>query len=366
MTKHRLDRPVAHPPRGATLVLVMASGSGGRRSWPVTVSVTDSNSPHYGDARRRASELLTRAVGPDLADDRFEPFDQAEGQATDHVAGSGVLVLARHDDHDLAYVSAEGSRGRLQLDVMADPEAIALIIDGNQDDGRAHRAAEDLTIDLIERASTAFDAHSPVPAAELEFELWGRPRRSLHERLAARLDLEPRRSLYQMRCPLPRPAHSGRPAATRPLDPTIDPPHVLAVNNRAFASHPDQSNQELDDLNAAFAAPGFDPRSVRILPAAAHDPRAADHPLIGFCWTKIHGEQPGRAALGEIYVIAVDPVYHGEGHGRALTAAGLDWLASQGPTVGMLYVESDNEPAVATYGKLGFTVHSTYTAWSHQ
>ena len=49
--------------------------------------------------------------------------------------------------------------------------------------------------------------------------------------------------------------------------------------------------------------------------------------------------------MGEIYVIGVDPDFHGRGWGRALTQAGLAWLAGRGLTVGMLYVDADNVPA---------------------
>jgi len=43
--------------------------------------------------------------------------------------------------------------------------------------------------------------------------------------------------------------------------------------------------------------------------------------------------------------------------------AGLAWLHDQGLTTGMLYVEADNEPAVRTYVRLGFSVVRTDRAW---
>ena len=172
-----------------------------------------------------------------------------------------------------------------------------------------------------------------------------------------------------MRCPLPIPSEIVEPLVTRSIDVSGDSACLVSVNNRAFSNHPDQSDQGLDQILSQFNADGFEPASVRILDAAMlgngdSTPQSQqDRPMAGFCWTKIHEPVTGRSALGEIYVIAVDPSYHGHGLGMGLTAAGLDWMAQQGLQVGMLFVESDNEPAVRTYHKLGFEIHAKYTAW---
>jgi mycothiol synthase len=87
--------------------------------------------------------------------------------------------------------------------------------------------------------------------------------------------------------------------------------------------------------------------------------------LLGFHWTKVHRDQPG---LGEVYVVGVDPSAQRRGLGQVLTAIGIQSLArrlaaSPEPTV-MLYVESDNEAAVRTYERLGFTTYSVDTAYA--
>ena len=84
--------------------------------------------------------------------------------------------------------------------------------------------------------------------------------------------------------------------------------------------------------------------------------------MAGFCWTKIHTDHD--PVLGEIFVIAVDPDFHGRGLGGPMTLAGLEWLSAQGVTVANLYVEADNHPALATYDRLGFVTHSTNRAYS--
>jgi mycothiol synthase len=51
----------------------------------------------------------------------------------------------------------------------------------------------------------------------------------------------------------------------------------------------------------------------------------------------------------------VSPKAQGLGLGRRLTAVGLRHLASRGLPEVLLYVESDNAPAVSVYRRLGFT-----------
>ena len=155
------------------------------------------------------------------------------------------------------------------------------------------------------------------------------------------------RDLLQMRCPLPA-APSDLPV--RPFT-DADAEAFLAVNNRAFDWHPEQGGMTLEDLRARQAEPWYDPEGFLL-----HE---RDGRLAGFCWTKVHPADPERGdpPMGEIYAIAVDPDFHGQGIGGPLTLAGLGWLARQGLRVGMLYVEADNHPAVRTYERIGFTVH---------
>lgn len=159
-----------------------------------------------------------------------------------------------------------------------------------------------------------------------------------------------RRDLYQMRVPLPLTGFQAAPAATRPFVPgSPDEAAWIRLNNAAFADHPDQSAMTPERLTDDLTAPWFD--------AAGFLLHQRDGVLDGFCWTKEHpatGEDP---AMGEIYVIGVAPEAQGSGIGIALVVAGLTHLSSRGHTVGMLYVDADNTPALALYRKLGFSVH---------
>ena len=105
------------------------------------------------------------------------------------------------------------------------------------------------------------------------------------------------------------------------------------------------------DLAARMAEPWFDPADLLVAESG--------HGLLAFHWTKRHS-----AELGEVYVVAVDPAAQGRGLGKAVTAAGLAHLASRGVREIILYVESDNEAAVATYSHLGFAHTSTHVQYA--
>jgi mycothiol synthase len=154
------------------------------------------------------------------------------------------------------------------------------------------------------------------------------------------------RDLVQMRCALPV-ASRVRPdsgLSTRPFRPGSDEEAWLVANNRAFAGHPEQGRWDLAALVEREGEPWFDPDGFRVL--------EVDGRMAGSCWTKIHRD--ADPPLGEIYVIGVDPDFQGRGFGRGLTLAGLDWLAGEGLSIGMLYVDAANSAARALYRTIGF------------
>ncbi len=172
--------------------------------------------------------------------------------------------------------------------------------------------------------------------------------------MAACWGFSPYRDLWQLRCPLPAPASD---LAVRSFE-AKDAAAVLKLNQRAFCWHPEQGAMTADDLRARQAEPWYEPAGFLL-----HEREGR---LAGFCWTKLHfagTAPPADVALGEIYVVAVDPDFQGRGIGAPLTLAGLGYLHNRGAAVGMLYVESDNRAANAVYDRLGFRRHHTNRAY---
>lgn len=180
-------------------------------------------------------------------------------------------------------------------------------------------------------------------------QLWIREVDAEADALATSLGFQRYRDLWQLRCVLPN-RSSG--LSTRGFT-NADLDDFVRVNNRAFDWHPEQGGLTGEGARETMTEPWFDPDGFRLL----HE----DDELVGFCWTKIHRDVEPN--LGEIYVIAVDPSRHGRGLGKPMTLAGLEWLADQGLEHGMLYVESDNDPANATYASIGFSRHHTDRAY---
>ena len=173
--------------------------------------------------------------------------------------------------------------------------------------------------------------------------------------IAASLNLERLWSNLLMSKPLGeiQPVTSKYPMRT--FMPDIDNQAFLSLNNKVFANYPDQGGWSEGDLKVRLNESWFDEKGFFV----AEDKSE----LIGFCWTKIHGahthshngeDDHGHDALGEIYVLAVNPDYKGQGVGRDLTITGLNYLKYQGLNNVMLYVGVENTPAFNLYKSLGF------------
>ncbi|MGW4894128.1 mycothiol synthase [Kitasatospora sp. NPDC004240] len=176
--------------------------------------------------------------------------------------------------------------------------------------------------------------------------------RHLAERYGAKLV----RELRQMRRTGPQTEAAPLPDGIelRTFRPGEDDAEWLRLNALAFAHHPEQGAWTGRDLADRLAEPWFDPAGFFLATRGGR--------LVGFHWTKVHPGTDGGPALGEVYVVGVDPAEQGSGLGRALTAAGLRHLTGRGPgergleTV-LLYVDADNPAAVRVYERLGFTIH---------
>ena len=179
--------------------------------------------------------------------------------------------------------------------------------------------------------------------------VWAHGNHPAAKALAAASGYEPVRSLCLMRRELsaPLPEYEVPAGVTlRPFRPGADDEAWLGVNARAFASHPEQGQMTRRDLSERMAEPWFDPQGFLV----AED--AATGEVLGFHWTKVHSDGPRPA--GEVYVVGVDPAAQGRRLGSVLTLAGLHHLRSAGLDEVFLYVEGDNEPALAVYSRLGF------------
>ncbi len=181
-------------------------------------------------------------------------------------------------------------------------------------------------------------------------QLWLRQVDDQAHAIASELGFVPHRDLWQLRCTLPN-SPSGLVTRAFTAD---DIDAFVKVNNRAFHWHPEQSGLTVNAVRETMTEPWFNAAGFRLL-------HSDNGRLMGFCWTKIH--RATDPELGEIYVIAVDPDFHGQGLGKPITLAGLEWLAAEGLRVGMLYVESDNHAANATYAAIGFARHHTDRAY---
>lgn len=289
-----------------------------------------------------APDQRREIVGLLAATEAIDGYDALSDEARLELSGTAPaapVVLARADDGRLVGLAA--TRGR--------PE---------------HRTVE-VAIHPSRRDGTALAALLDGVVAEVgarrggDVTLWLRGgeagRKSARE--VERRGLRWVRDLLQLRADLPIDAARDGPAPrTRAFLPGEDEAAWLAVNNRAFAGHPEQSGWKMADLVRRERESWFDPEGFLLYEEGGR--------LAGFCWTKVHPPAtPAAPTLGEIYVIGIDPDFQGRGLGRTLTVAGLRHLVERGLRTAMLYVEATNDAALGLYRSLGFTVHHTERAY---
>ncbi|HEY7013106.1 MAG TPA: mycothiol synthase [Streptosporangiaceae bacterium] len=205
-------------------------------------------------------------------------------------------------------------------------------------------------------------------AGPRELRLWAHGDLEAAARLAAAAGFGRVRALWQMRrslrpeLPPPRLAEG---ITVRTFVTGQDEDEWVGLNARAFASHPEQGAWTREDLDVREREPWFDPDGFFLA--------VRDGKLVGFHWTKVHSQaggaaglaQGGGGAIGEVYVVGVDPAERGTGLGRALTLVGLRHLRSRGLSQVMLYVDESNLAAINLYTSLGFTRWHTDVMFAH-
>ncbi len=294
--------------------------------------------------------LVQRVVAAATEGDGVEPLNEAALlELRHHGLGDGALWVAGADDAPEGFAWVHGG----EVDLVVVPAA--------RGRGVGSALAQGV-VDARPDAALSAWSHGNHPAAA---------------RLAARLGWERVRDLWVMRRPLTDlpplddAADRARAAgvAVRTFRPGLDEESFLALNAEAFAHHPEQGRMTRADLDRRMAEPWFDAagffvavREVEAAGTGSADERPAGAVpeggpgraggLLGFHWTKVHDADP---PVGEVYVVGVSPGAQGIGLGRLLTLTGLHHLAGLGLGEVLLYVESDNAAAIATYSGLGFT-----------
>jgi mycothiol synthase len=192
--------------------------------------------------------------------------------------------------------------------------------------------------------------------------LWAHGEHPAAAALAGAMGFVRARCLWQMRRSLSSALQEPvlPPGVTvRTFEPGRDDEAWVALNARAFAGHPEQGSWTVEDLRRRMCEPWFDPAGFFLA--------ERDNHLVGFHWTKVHGNGDGHGhePIGEVYVVGVDPAEQGNGLGSALTATGLSYLRARGLPQAMLYVDESNTAAINVYERLGFTHWETDVMYRH-
>lgn len=300
---------------------------------------------------------------------RLDPADRDEIRALVERATAHDAV-APISEHQLLRLGSDNPDGQWQHLLARRGDALAgyAIVDtGGEPEG-------ELVVDPEMRragvGTALLEQIDRVTAAASVVQIWAHGNLEAAQAFAQRAGATPERTLWQLRRPLdaPLPPVSLPEQLTlRTFDITRDEQAWVELNAAAFADHPEQGSWTISDLRDREREDWFDADGFLIAEAAAPYGDLRPGELAGFHWTKVHGPTTAQLAqdrslaseaLGEVYVVGVNPRAQGGGLGKALTVAGLAHLRAKGiPTV-LLYVDDDNAPAMSLYRRLGFTEHA--------
>ena len=163
--------------------------------------------------------------------------------------------------------------------------------------------------------------------------------------LAARKGLTRERTLLHLRGAV---FESDIPLVTSFTDDDID--DWLELNARAFAYHPQQGAIGRQDLESLMTQPWFNRDDLLVMRERGR--------MVAYTWMKVDG------ALGEFYIVGVDPERQKSGLGRTMMEAGFGHLAAKGIRTAHLYVDPSNVAAVRLYRSMGFYDHAVDVQYS--
>jgi mycothiol synthase len=271
---------------------------------------------------REHRDQVENLLGAVTAHDGVSPLDEAARLALG--GGSAQHLLLLEDQAAIAYAS-----------VLADGTVQGMV---RPDARRRGHGTALLEAALAQRPDAGVWAHGALESS-LAF-------------LAANGLVETRRLLTLHRelapgTPIEVPASTLPGLTLGTFEPAHDADAWVAVNARAFASHPEQGSMTREDLEQRIAQPWFDAEDMVVA--------RRDGQLVGFVWVK--RERPGATdADAEVYVVATDPSVQGHRIAGVLLATALERLVRGGVPGVELYVEADNAAALRLYEAWGFAV----------
>lgn len=133
---------------------------------------------------------------------------------------------------------------------------------------------------------------------------------------------------------------------------------LIRVNAAAFASHPEQGEMTRNDFLHTTQEEWFRPDDLFF---AVHE-TDTEPEVLAFSWIKTITAVGGGTET-ELYVIGVHPDAAGRGLGTVMLQETFRRMHAHSPTRVTLYVEGDNEPALALYRRAGFTVAQRSQQW---